>query len=104
MKRAGLEIELPEFSAHYLAEMLGEMGWGQPGGMGFVALSSSEIFAWSMMSDIQLEPWEFRAIRAASSAYVSQTYDETDIPPYRKEKPVMINKLKALASAVNRKK
>lgn len=52
------------------------------GGMGLAPLSSREVMAWAAGMGIELAGWEFKAIRAASSAYVSEFNAELEDPPY----------------------
>ena len=55
------------------------------GYMGPVALTATEIDAWQRLSGLPLDPWEFKALRDMSRAYVSQLREsETPAcpPPY----------------------
>lgn len=53
------------------------------GGMGLVQLSAQEIQAWSDCSGIELNPWEFLAIRKMSFSYIKQLNESErpDCPP-----------------------
>ena len=75
----------PELGAPYLLAWLQELGYHEHGAMGAVPLSSAEIDAWCRRTRIDLLPWEFRALRAASQAYVAQLHREDSEPPYGSE-------------------
>lgn len=66
----------------YLWGWLMDAGPSQSGGMGPVPLSSSELAAWSQAAGVDLQPWEFGALRAASRAYVAEQASPGDWPPY----------------------
>ena len=105
IQKEGREIDIPDVAVRYVVDWLNELGWGMSGGMGLVALSASEVYAWAMMNDLKLEPWEFKAIREGSRAYVSQVYSESEIAPFSKadEKPKLIGKFKSIASTLNKR-
>ena len=50
-------------------------------GMGLAPLSATEILSWSRLTRTPLEPWEFDALRAASSAYCVQSQGDTTLEP-----------------------
>ena len=78
----GGTLEMPEQSMPYLWERLNDAGMYGQGGMGPAPLSCTELQAWSQGTGMQLAPWEFRAIRAASRAFVSQLSSKDEVPPY----------------------
>lgn len=82
MEEDGGCIELPEQTAPYLLDYLQRMGVYGHGAMGPVPLSSLEIRAWCDGSGIELQPWEFEALRAASRAYVACLTGSDDTLPY----------------------
>lgn len=52
------------------------------GGMGPAPLTAQELVAWQQGSGVVLRPWEFRALRNASRAYVHETLEENSEPPW----------------------
>lgn len=82
---------MPEVDAFYLVDYLFDVGPTMHSGMGEVFLSSTEILAWQQLSGIDLQPWEFNAIRKMSSAYLiesqqAENYDRLcpwEDAPYR---------------------
>ncbi len=78
----GGTLEMPELSMPYLWDRLNDAGMCAQGGMGPAPLSCAELQAWSQGTGMTLAPWEFRAIRAASRAFVSQLSSKDDVPPY----------------------
>lgn len=74
---------MPECDAHYLIEYWYTVGLCAAGAMGPVALSSTEIDAWSRLSGVELEPWEFNSLRQMSQEYVSSLHlsESPDAPP-----------------------
>ena len=66
----------------YLWERLNDAGMYGQGGMGPAPLSCTELLAWSQGTGMTLAPWEFRAIRAASRAFVAQLSSKDEVPPY----------------------
>jgi len=62
---------MPDIDAEYIAAYWHDIGLVSSGSMGAAPLSSSEIYAWSTLSAVELEPWEFNAIRQMSQNYVS---------------------------------
>jgi hypothetical protein len=81
---------------------MNDLGWSQAGGMGLVPISSSELHAWASLYQITLLDWEIKAMKQASRSYVSQSYEESNTPPFAKEKPKLISKFKNLAAKVNK--
>ena len=76
---------MPEVDAEYLLSHWQSMGLVSTSAMGAIALSSQEIMAWSAMSAVELEPWEFNCIRQMSQNYVSALYkgeNANDPPPF----------------------
>lgn len=82
MEEDGGCIELPEQTAPYLLDYLQRIGVYGHGAMGPVPLSALEIRAWCDGSGIELLPWEFEALRAASRAYVACLTGTDDTLPY----------------------
>jgi hypothetical protein len=72
---------LPDVQAVHLLGMLNSMGWVQASGMGIGALSATEIYSWCQLTATQLMPWEFEAIKAASSAFAAQSQSEDKTEP-----------------------
>jgi len=74
---------MPEVDAEYLLVHWQNMGLVSSGAMGAVPLSSSEIMAWSSLSAVELEPWEFNCIRQMSQNYASSLHngENPDEPP-----------------------
>lgn len=64
--------------AFYLTEYWRELGMVMAGGMGPVTLTAQEIESWQRCTMTPLKPWEFRAIKAMSSAYISQLHQSTE--------------------------
>jgi len=65
--------------------------------------------AWCELTQIELEPWEFEALRSASRAYCSQSALKDAFPPWQQEKDSnkpktgIAGKFKTLANMLNRK-
>jgi hypothetical protein len=72
--------------------------------MGMVPLPAQELNAWSAGSGHRLNAWEFRVMRAASQAFVSEYRAENPAPPDEPapEKPRVLNAFKQLALKVNK--
>jgi len=76
---------MPECDAEYLLEYWQSMGLVSTGSMGAIQLTSNEIKAWSELSAVELEPWEFSCIRQMSQSYVSLLYkgeNANEPPPF----------------------
>lgn len=73
---------MPQLSMPYLWSYLQELGMCERGDMGPRPLSSTELQSWSNGTGRPLEAWEFRALRAASRAFVAQAATEDPTPPY----------------------
>ena len=81
-------IEMPEVEAGYLIEYWDDLGLVGYAGMGEATLSYLEINAWLHAVGIELEPWEYKAIRGMSLNYIvsKNKAQETECPmPYRTE-------------------
>lgn len=61
------------------------MGWVQSAGMGLAPLSATEIYSWSRLTRTEVEPWEFQAMRAASSAYCAESASDNQIEPVTRQ-------------------
>lgn len=100
---------LPPVQAEHVIQWLHQLGWCMPGGMGIAPLPATEIESWSRLSQTPLDPWEFAAIRAGSSAYAGQSSTDTPQAPWSPEgeeqqhKPKVAGAFRALAKKVNGK-
>jgi hypothetical protein len=83
IKAAGGTPLMPQCDAEYLIAYWNDLGLCSSGGMGAVGLSSLEIDSWSRLSAVELEPWEFQALRQMSQHYVSMVHkgEDVDCPP-----------------------
>ena len=69
----------------YLLSYWYDIGMVGSGGMGATQLSASEISAWTYLSGVELEAWEFACIRKMSAAYLQQINEGENpesSPPY----------------------
>ena len=69
----------------YLLNYWFDLGMVGSGGMGATQLSALEINAWSNLSSVELEPWEFACIRKMSAAYLrhlNEGENPESLPPY----------------------
>jgi len=65
--------------------LLDDLGGCLRTGMGSVPLSWVELTSWQNSNGLSLQPWELRAIRLGSEAYVNEGENATDNvshPPY----------------------
>jgi len=103
------EVPLPPVSARYLLGWLSDLGWAQSNGMAATPLSACEMKAWCELAEIELEAWEFEALRSASRAYCAQSALKDAFPPWQQEKDgnkpktSIAGKFKTLANMLNRK-
>lgn len=85
-KRDGVPPSYPPIDAGaHLITHLFEIGPGQPGSMGEVPLSHSELRAWQDNMGFDLEPWETQLLRRLSGEYLSQLHKAADSnckPPF----------------------
>ncbi len=81
LEKRGLSQSLPVVTARYLQGYLIDVGFSLPGFNGPVSLTALEIQAWANMSCVELEQWEFSALRNASRAFCNQYGDDTPIAP-----------------------
>ncbi len=98
--------KLPPVEAQHVIEWLHQLGWCSTGGMGMTPLAATEIDAWARLSQTPVDPWEFAAIRAGSSAYAAQSSTDTPQAPWGEQeqhKPKVAGAFKALAKKVNGK-
>lgn len=107
MEENGGCIELPEQTAPYLLDYLRRIGIYGYGAMGPVPLSALEIRAWCEGSGIELQPWEFEALRTASRAYIACLTGSDDTLPYGdpdelSDPDVVDDRLEALFSRLTR--
>lgn len=68
--------------AHGLARWFSELGPCGHGAMGPVPTGWGEMAQWARLTGTPVQPWQARALRAASAAYVSQLHAsaEPDCP------------------------
>jgi hypothetical protein len=70
---------MPELdAAGYLWGFLGSAGITEPGPNGPIPVSWASLEGWQRCNGLQLRPWEVRAMRSASSAFVSEWYAAQD--------------------------
>lgn len=74
---------MPVVDAEYLVKYWQDLGLCSAGSVGATALSALEISAWASMSAVELEPWEFAAIKQMSQGYVQYLYqgENPETPP-----------------------
>lgn len=74
---------MPMVDADYLINYWNDLGLCGAGSMGATALSALEISAWASLNALELEPWEFSALRQMSQNYVQYLYqgETPDTPP-----------------------
>jgi hypothetical protein len=81
----GGEPLMPFVDAGYIVAYWQDMGLVSSGSMGAAPLPASEIYAWSSLSAVELEPWEFNAIRQMSqnyAAYIHKGENPAEPPPF----------------------
>lgn len=103
--RKGQPLNLPPVEAQHLLADLNALGWCASTGMGAAPLPAAELLAWAAGTGSCWQPWEFRALRAASAAYCAAfacpplaepAAPAPDAPPPRG------SLFKALADALNK--
>jgi hypothetical protein len=72
MKRDRITPAMPPNPVPHILARLIEIGITQPGGMGPVPLSWSEIANWQRDTGVRLEPWEARLMRQLSISYLGE--------------------------------
>ncbi len=75
MEQRGETPILPSVPFPHLAKWWLEIGPTQAGGMGEAVIGWQEMAAWERVTGLKLGPWEARAIRSMSSAFVSMRQD-----------------------------
>lgn len=65
--------------ADYVITYWHDLGVVEAGAMGPIPLSSKEILSWQECTGIELQPWEFRALREMSRSYLIQ-HEESKKP------------------------
>ncbi len=88
MKKNRVPLEMPPNPVPHIVARLIEIGITQPGGMGPVPLSWTEIANWQRDTGVCLEPWEARLMRHLSIAYLGElakAESENCPPPFRVE-------------------
>ncbi len=76
---------MPPVDADYLIGYWHDMGLVSSNGMGAASLSALEIDAFCRLSAVELEPWEFKALREMSQNYASYLHlgeNPSQLPPY----------------------
>lgn len=76
---------MPEVDAEYLVSYWQDIGLVGSGAMGATPLSATEIYAWSSLSAVELEPWEFSALKQMSQSYAAYLHkgeNPEEPPPY----------------------
>lgn len=58
--------------AEYVITYWQDLGMVEMGAMGPIPLSASEIISWQQCTGVDLEAWEYRAIKQMSQAYLMQ--------------------------------
>ena len=93
-QKEGLDFALPDIEGvEYLVEIMAPegLGWCSFDGMGGAqAHSWQEIQSLSQMADLQLEPWEAKAVRSMSVAYVqglASGRDPMTVSPAFRDRP-----------------
>jgi len=69
----------------YLLQIWFDLGMVGSGAMGAIQLTAQEISAWSNLSGVELEAWEFACIRKMSAAYLrhmNEGENPDSLPPY----------------------
>jgi hypothetical protein len=76
---------MPPVDADYLIGYWQDMGLVSNTGMGAASLSALEIDAFCRLSAVELDPWEFKALREMSANYASHLHlgeNPNQPPPY----------------------
>lgn len=83
VERGGSPLTPDIGDAGYLVAYWQAVGVVESGAMGQSPLSASEVRAWMECSGIQLQPWEFHALREMSKAYLAQLHEseKPECPP-----------------------
>jgi hypothetical protein len=100
----GMPLGLPYVEAAHVLGYLSGMGWSLSSGMGQAPLTSTEVQAWCMGMQVDLDPWEFEAVLLASRSYCEQlASDDGREPNYEPDgDQPPISAVRALAAAFNR--
>lgn len=67
----------------YLLEAVNELGWASSSGMGPIPLPWGEIHAYAAATGQKLAPWEARALRMISEAYIAGYNYGEELDPAR---------------------
>ena len=67
----------------YLLDAMRELGWASTGGMGPTVLPWSEIAAYGKATAQRFVPWETRALRAMSAAFIDGYTSKSKVEPSR---------------------
>jgi len=81
--RGGTPLMPDVGDAAYLVAYWQQMGMVEQGGMGMAPMSSRELAAWCSGAGIDLQPWEFHALREMSKQYLVQLNEseKPECPP-----------------------
>ena len=91
LRDQGMQPDLPNAGlAAYLVDYLFEAGPVVSNAMGTQPLGWPELAAWQQGTGIELQPWEARALKILSTAYLAsaQAAQAYDCPPPWSTKPV----------------
>lgn len=81
--RGGAPLMPDVGDAAYLVAYWQQIGMVEQGGMGMAPLSASELMCWCGGAGIELQPWEFHALRQMSRQYLVQLNEseKPECPP-----------------------
>lgn len=71
LRRYGYPVPMPDPPDVEVVGLALDIGLAASGPMGAIPLPSVEIDAWARLMGLELSPWEFRALRIMSRAYIS---------------------------------
>jgi len=104
------DLNLPEVHATaYLIDALNEIGQARMTGDRMTSIDWQEIESWKRATDSSMRPWELRAIKSLSEAYVSQYYASLkpgEPQPNSRQLPdkdVVTSRLKSLFSMMRKR-
>lgn len=102
--------ELPPNPLRYLTDWLFEIGPSVPVGMGEAPVGWTDMAAWQRLTGVELAPWEAKAIRAMSTAFIAQRNESrkpTCPAPYTSDvamqRDKVANQFAAMVSALKSK-
>jgi len=104
------DLNLPDvIETAYLIDALNEIGQAKMSGDRMTAIDWQEIESWRRATESSMRPWELRAIKSMSEAYVSQYYASLEpgvVQPNAPELPdknVVESRLKSLFSMMRKR-